>query len=108
MNTRQREFRRCWPNVRRRILARDRHECIVCGRRSEVVHHILSRGAHPEFALDEQNLCVLCHSHHDEYANTQAQARRLFAILKERFPKEDYGRLIHLTSGVPRDSEIVE
>ena len=39
--------------------------CRVCGSRSGTVgHHVLSRGAHPELALEPMNIMILCFDHH--------------------------------------------
>jgi 5-methylcytosine-specific restriction endonuclease McrA len=55
-----------WPKLRRRFKKRY-PECAVCGKVSSgcnVVHHIKPYQWYPELELDEDNLIVLCKSHH--------------------------------------------
>ena len=79
-----------WKRMRKRILDRDNHECQECkrngvvfidtyelnktGKRKKIkliVHHKKELEFHPELALDEDNLevvCVNCHNkEHDRY-----------------------------------------
>jgi len=63
-----------WRAMREYILQRDNYECIQCKRQGIVtshdvatliVDHILELKDRPDLRLDEDNLQVLCHYHHE-------------------------------------------
>ena len=39
-------------------------KCVICGRDSKEVAHIMPSGPFPELSFDEANLIVLCSAHH--------------------------------------------
>ncbi len=51
---------------REAILKRDNHSCQKCGKKSNIVHHILSFKDYPKLRLDIFNGQVLCEEHHKE------------------------------------------
>lgn len=90
---RHKRYMKAWAVVRAQVLERDHHECLICGKReTTAVHHILSRGAHPELRLDPRNLCLLCVTHHDSNANTFAMIVDLLHKMKDKHPEYDYSQ----------------
>jgi len=78
----EREYGTNWREIRQKILARDGHQCQICGRgdeeigRSPDIHHItpLREFDKPAEANQEDNLVALCPRHHMmvEYGNLSA------------------------------------
>ncbi len=78
----------------RRILERDHHACVLHPyKRAVAVHHILSKGAHPELRNDPRNLCSVCADCHDDYANTDTMVRTFFEILRWANPEYNWEEL---------------
>ena len=65
------------------IWQQNEHICEECGRplqfySATFCSHILSRGAHPEKALDGRNINILCFQHHHEWENGNRERMRIF------------------------------
>ena len=63
------------------------HFCEECGRplpeySATFCSHILSRGAHPEMAIDPRNINILCFNHHQQYEFGDRQALKIYPIIK--------------------------
>lgn len=81
---------RLWKEIRNRVLERDGHECQVCLRPAQCVHHIDYKKRTLEGAQDSSliSLCNDCH-HHVEFIgderidpnNPSLKAQRLDALL---------------------------
>ncbi len=55
-----------WLELKSKILY-EKGKCEICSSDSFLhVHHILSRSSHPELAMDEENLMVVCQDCHKE------------------------------------------
>ena len=59
------------------------------------VSHILSRGAHPEMALDPRNNNILCFEHHNQYEFGDRGKMRIFAKNQKTIEKlkTEYSKL---------------
>ena len=85
---RRKVFREELEKLNALVWERDGGQCIICGsgriygkRGKSGANHILSRGAHPELALDIRDLdllCVDCHA----VANTEEMVRKQFKIMQ--------------------------
>lgn len=76
------------------------HFCEECGRplteySATFCSHILSRGAHPEMAIDPRNINILCFNHHQQYEFGDRQSMRIFAKNQQTIEKLkfDYSQL---------------
>ena len=65
---------KAWQVTRMKVLERDNYECVMCRKEGKVttadraileVDHINELSKHPELALEETNLRVLCKYHHN-------------------------------------------
>jgi 5-methylcytosine-specific restriction endonuclease McrA len=63
------EFKQYWKNIRKRILTRDKHTCVECGKQRKLeIHHINDLGFRvtiPERDDSPINLITLCHTCHE-------------------------------------------
>jgi hypothetical protein len=82
---RRKEFIKQWEIVKQSILVRDNFSCVICGARTDIVHHILSKNAWASLRLDPRNLVAVCPLHHKDDANTQPMAQVFFDKIKH-FP----------------------
>jgi hypothetical protein len=93
------EFEKELRDLNRLVWKRDGGRCIKCGSTdingtpfSSGAHHCLSRGAHPEIALDIRNLCLLCRKCHGDDANTEPVVREILHKMKKLPQKYDYSQ----------------
>lgn len=54
-----------WEEVRNKVLIRDNHKCVVCGKPATQVHHIHLRSKRKDLLYEMNNLVSLCDKHHD-------------------------------------------
>ena len=69
-----------------KVLKRDGNKCYLCGCKDNlVVHHILYRRYHKEYALDLDNLIVVCRKCHYKIHKHDAT---IFLIAKMMFDRQ--------------------
>lgn len=57
-----------WAALRKRVLARDHHQCVLCRRRGTEVDHVVPvaecarKGINPDDLSNLQTLCTECHA----------------------------------------------
>jgi 5-methylcytosine-specific restriction enzyme A len=68
-----------WPATRKRVLIRDRYQCVKCGGPANQVDHIVPSGSD-----DDDNLQSLCEEHHNQKSSAEGHAalRKLRAMVK--------------------------
>ena len=74
-----------WHAIRRRILARDHHRCVLCGAPASEVDHVGDRHDH-----SDANLRSLCTPHHARRSSAQGNAAR-WAVRARRPPEQHPG-----------------
>lgn len=80
-----------WRSFRAKIL-RKWPKCLVCGKPSEVVHHVTYERLGAEWEMDVRALCHQCHD-------------RLHVIHRERgIPYPEFSRAVEVMTGVKFDS----
>lgn len=78
-----------WFIRRNEILIRDKNNCLLCSKKSKLVHHILSVLYYPELFLDPFNLISLCYNCHNKIYNMFKNPLSLI-IKKEELLSEIY------------------
>lgn len=68
------EAKRKWEEVRQKVLERDNHKCVVCGKPATQVHHIHLRSKRRDLLYALSNLRALCDLHHD-HSSTEGLER---------------------------------
>ena len=67
-------YTRGWYAVRKKVLERDSHKCVVCHQKAVQVHHVLPVCNFPELVLETTNLLSLCKKcHHKEHPDLPAK-----------------------------------
>lgn len=77
-----------WRKIRARVLKRDKHKCLACGAKAEVVHHVRYPAILGQEKLDW--LYSLCREHHDQIhrmtSRTVTLREATFAVVGIRTP----------------------
>ena len=87
--SRQRYFTKEWINLKEKILERDNHTCLNCGRKTHLhVHHLLYEEGKEVWEVPEWYLVTLCDScHKREHSKKLKNPPKLFPNKLAKFRK---------------------